>query len=394
MSCLLFYSIFKYTHQLIILLLYRYAGVDRQKARVEKAITRCNIFRDTGKTRCDPSRSITFCLHFARGACSKGHECNFLHRLPTPTDQIELTRDVFGREKHRDEKDDMSGTGSFEREGKTLYISGLHPRRKSDMNIMEQEIRKHFSEWGTIENIRVIHDKNIAFVRYTNRLNAEFAKEAMIGQSLDNKEIIIVRWARDDPNPAAIAMKRKRETKQALDAFQKALPEIGEDGKTIADYEKMLAKGGYTDDNTANNKEGEQGGEQMDQQTYDYYAYYYYAQQQAAAGGGGGNVEGEEGASNQTEGTVQEGEGEGDGQPAKKQKTTEEGEQVDTSAYGYVWDAEKNEYVITDPELYSHYYYAQQQQQGDAAEAAPTEEGKEKSLISGLGDYGSESDAE
>ena len=43
----------------------------------------------------------------------------------------------------------------------------------------------------------------IAFVRYRYRANAEFAKVAMANQSLDNKEVINVRWAMDDPNPVA-----------------------------------------------------------------------------------------------------------------------------------------------------------------------------------------------
>ena len=35
------------------------------------------------------------------------------------------------------------------------------------------------------------------------RSNAEFAKEAMLGQSLDKKEVLAIRWAFDDPNPVA-----------------------------------------------------------------------------------------------------------------------------------------------------------------------------------------------
>jgi hypothetical protein len=47
--------------------------------------------------------------------------------------------------------------------------------------------------------------KGVAFVTYSNRLNAEFAKEAMSDQSLDNNEMINVRWATEDPNPRAQA---------------------------------------------------------------------------------------------------------------------------------------------------------------------------------------------
>lgn len=38
-------------------------------------------------------------------------------------------------------------------------------------------------------------------MRYVRVANAEFAKEAMYGQSLDHGEVLNVRWATEDPNP-------------------------------------------------------------------------------------------------------------------------------------------------------------------------------------------------
>lgn len=46
--------------------------------------------------------------------------------------------------------------------------------------------------------------RGIAFVRYRNRCSAEFAKEAMFGQALDHNEILLVKWANDDPNSLGI----------------------------------------------------------------------------------------------------------------------------------------------------------------------------------------------
>ena len=46
---------------------------------------------------------------------------------------LDTFHDVFGREKHREDKDDMSGVGSFNREGRTLYIGGLHTSRARKM---------------------------------------------------------------------------------------------------------------------------------------------------------------------------------------------------------------------------------------------------------------------
>ena len=69
------------------------------------------------------------------------------------------------------------------------------------MNI-ERSVRNHFGEWGVIERFRVIprcirvewqwcailshvrRSKAIAFITYTLRCAAEFAKEAMHGQTL------------------------------------------------------------------------------------------------------------------------------------------------------------------------------------------------------------------
>lgn len=54
--------------------------------------------------------------------------------------------------------------------------------------------------------------RSVAFVTYVSELNAQFAKEAMACQSLDNDEILNVRWATEDPNPTQkIAEKRRLE---------------------------------------------------------------------------------------------------------------------------------------------------------------------------------------
>ena len=47
---------------------------------------------------------------------------------------------------------------------------------------------------------------------YVSELNAQFAKESMACQSLDNDEILNVRWATEDPNPVSkVAEKRRLE---------------------------------------------------------------------------------------------------------------------------------------------------------------------------------------
>ena len=60
---------------------------------------------------------------------------------------------------------------------------------------MLESIVPHFGEFGLLETVRVIQAKGIAFVTYRLRSSAEFAKEAMAEQTLDNDEQINVRPA-------------------------------------------------------------------------------------------------------------------------------------------------------------------------------------------------------
>ena len=60
--------------------------------------------------------------------------------------------------------------------------------------------------------VRVLQYRSVAFVTYVSELSAQFAKEAMACQSLDNDEILNVRWATEDPNPTQkVAEKRRLE---------------------------------------------------------------------------------------------------------------------------------------------------------------------------------------
>ena len=45
---------------------------------------------------------------------------------------------------------------------------------------------------------------------YVNEYNAQFAKESMACQSLDNDEILNVRWATEDPNPTSKVSEKRR----------------------------------------------------------------------------------------------------------------------------------------------------------------------------------------
>lgn len=199
----------------------KWSGGDREDAYLSKthAVSRCNIATDSGYTRADKVPGSYFCLFFARGVCPKGHECQYLHRLPTIHDLFNPNVDCFGRDRHSDYRDDMGGVGSFMRQNRTLYVGRIHVT-----DDIEEVVARHFQEWGQINRIRVLTARGVAFVTYTNEANSQFAKEAMAHQSLDHEEILNLRWATVDPNPLAQKREAARIEEQAAEAVRQALP--------------------------------------------------------------------------------------------------------------------------------------------------------------------------
>lgn len=199
----------------------KWSGGDREDKYLSQthAQGRCNIAGDSGYTRADGVPGSYFCLHFARGLCPRGQECDYLHRLPGIHDHFNPNVDCFGRDKHSDYRDDMGGVGSFTRQNRTLYIGRIHVT-----DDIEEIVARHFAEWGDVERTRVLTGRGVGFVTYANETNAQFAKEAMAHQSLDNEEILNVRWATMDPNPQAQKREAARIEEQAAEAVRRALP--------------------------------------------------------------------------------------------------------------------------------------------------------------------------
>ncbi|KAF7719569.1 Pre-mRNA-splicing factor cwc2 [Penicillium ucsense] len=180
---------------------------------------RCNVARDSGYTKADSVPGSYFCLYFSKGQCWKGAACEYLHRIPTIHDHFNPNVDAFGRDKHQDYKDDMSGVGAFTRVNRTLYVGRIHVT-----DDIEEVVARHFAEWGQVERIRVLTGKGVAFVTYSNEANAQFAMQAMSRQSLDHDEILNVRWATVDPNPLSQKREARRIEEQAAEAVRRALP--------------------------------------------------------------------------------------------------------------------------------------------------------------------------
>ncbi|KAF8501778.1 hypothetical protein F5888DRAFT_1675521 [Russula emetica] len=191
----------------------KWAGGDREDnySNKTKSQTRCRIKKDAGLTRANTTGMRYCCLFFARGCCPYGWECEYLHTLPDPERALpDSSKDCFARDKFSDYRDDMGGVGTFTRQNRTLYVGRIKETGAGPET--EVVVRRHFKEWGEIEHIRVLQYRSVAFVTYVSEHHAQFAKEAMACQSLDNDEILNVRWATEDPNPTSkVAEKRRLE---------------------------------------------------------------------------------------------------------------------------------------------------------------------------------------
>eukprot|EP00922_Rhytidocystis_sp_ex-Travisia-forbesii_P029139 GHVS01042674.1.p1 GENE.GHVS01042674.1~~GHVS01042674.1.p1 ORF type:complete len:407 (-),score=65.70 GHVS01042674.1:63-1283(-) len=191
----------------------------------DPAETTCVPSTDVGYTRADKiadHQGQYYCYYFAKGCCGMGEKCQFRHKVPTEEDELtlEASRDVFGREKHADHRDDMGGTGTFEADCRTLYIGRIHvdrTRPEFDSKHLLDVVASTFSQWGPIENLRILPRKGLAFITYMLRVSAEFAKVAMSDQSLGNCGAVInVRWAHE--------MSKEAKERMAARAAMKPLP--------------------------------------------------------------------------------------------------------------------------------------------------------------------------
>jgi hypothetical protein len=189
--------------------------------RAPRASTRVLLETDAGLTRADYTGTAAhICLHFARGDCIYGKDCTYRHCAPVAEDetQSDAPHDIFGRTRHGSFRDDMGGTGTWNKECKTLYVGRLCGKVSEPE--MTEIVARHFGEFGPLDSVRVLTGKSCAFITYRMRCSAEFAKEAMAEQALDHDEQINVRWAYDDPNPKAQAVRLRNSAQMVLAAME------------------------------------------------------------------------------------------------------------------------------------------------------------------------------
>ncbi|CAN0251681.1 unnamed protein product, partial [Discosporangium mesarthrocarpum] len=265
-------------------------GPRKKKRGMNPASSRCNPSTDAGVTRGSEAGAREFCIFFARGSCAKGFRCHKLHFLPSEADDAaqDNAHDCFGRQRvASDEDDDRDGVGCFLKENRTLWVGGAPVGAGA-----AEAIQQNFEVWGHVASVRVVENKACAFVQYSLRASAEFAKEAMGNQSLlDNPRllgtsdggggsrslglvdgssggrrggtgggawarktgggrggggggaVLHVRWASEDPNPRAVDKALTRHA-QSLLASQVATGSIPEDlvGWPLGGADRALLK--------------------------------------------------------------------------------------------------------------------------------------------------------
>lgn len=139
---------------------------------------------------------VYFCLHFAKGNCYSGKNCQFYHHVPSLEEclKVDNSKDIFGRARFATHRKDNMGVGNYLHDTRTLRLSDFCVNTNSEnFAIAGYELLwRHCSAFGILEDIYFLPTDNIAFVRYKHRCMAEFSKEALADQSLDNDEVLTV----------------------------------------------------------------------------------------------------------------------------------------------------------------------------------------------------------
>ncbi|CAM9242341.1 unnamed protein product, partial [Pylaiella littoralis] len=238
-------------------------GPRKKRRGKDKALSRCDPAVDSGVTRGSEAGALEFCVFFSRGSCARGYSCHKLHFTPMQEDDAreDNMHDCFGRERSGVENDDRDGVGCFLKENRTLWVGRVPV---FDEASARERLRQNFGAWGRISSVRLVKNKSCAFVQYTYRANAEFAKEAMSNQALlaseeiassreaaagqgrvgkppgpgrppsssagcgggggvgsaggEDGPVLHVRWAAEDPNPRAVLRAREGHAQTLLAA--------------------------------------------------------------------------------------------------------------------------------------------------------------------------------
>ena len=96
----------------------------------------------------------------------------------------------------------MTGVGVFSEENRSLVVSeykGLvNTTSDNYVKSIYELLFRHFSVFGTIQDIVILQYKGSAIISYIHRCMAELAKEALMLRGLDDNEILTIRWATEE----------------------------------------------------------------------------------------------------------------------------------------------------------------------------------------------------
>jgi hypothetical protein len=123
-------------------------------------------------------------------------------------------------------------------------------------------LNEKFKSFGKIKKINVINGKSCAFVSYKNEQNAQFAKEAMSGQSLYGDENVLnIKWANEDPNPEAIKQRKReleKETENVVRGLLENFSNVNKKSKIEDSNEPIVEEPEDDDENSDVEKETKQ----------------------------------------------------------------------------------------------------------------------------------------
>lgn len=138
------------------------------------------------------------CSFFVRGECKRGAECPYRHEMPTagPLSKQNIKDRYYGTNDPVAEK--MLARASTmqrltppeDRTIMTLYVGGV----KEGMS--EDDLRDAFYPHGELKSVRIVANRNCAFVTYTTREGAERAAEKLANQLVIKGERLKVMWGK------------------------------------------------------------------------------------------------------------------------------------------------------------------------------------------------------
>eukprot|EP00242_Pyramimonas_sp_CCMP2087_P012749 CAMPEP_0198199796 /NCGR_PEP_ID=MMETSP1445-20131203/2956_1 /TAXON_ID=36898 /ORGANISM="Pyramimonas sp., Strain CCMP2087" /LENGTH=332 /DNA_ID=CAMNT_0043869695 /DNA_START=336 /DNA_END=1334 /DNA_ORIENTATION=+ len=124
------------------------------------------------------------CSFFAKGECTRGAECPYRHEMPEtgPLAEQNLKDRFYGvndpvAEKMLSRANNMPVLSPPEDSSiMTLYVGGM------DSRIQDDDLKDAFYSFGEIASLKIIRDRNCAFVTYTSRSSAERAADALVNK--------------------------------------------------------------------------------------------------------------------------------------------------------------------------------------------------------------------